>query len=74
MFGEEYLRLVAKEVPNDARKFNYSCLPGFEVPDQCSNLRTCSLFNLSGGLLWFNRFAVPVAPHRHFSLPMRSDN
>jgi hypothetical protein len=27
MFGEEYLRLVAKEVPNDARKFNYSCLP-----------------------------------------------
>jgi hypothetical protein len=27
MFGEEYLRLVAKEVPNDARKFSYSCLP-----------------------------------------------
>jgi hypothetical protein len=25
-FGEEYLRLVAKEVPNDARKFSYSCL------------------------------------------------
>jgi hypothetical protein len=26
-FGEEYLKLVAKEVPKDARKFNYSCLP-----------------------------------------------
>ena len=27
MFGEEYLRLVAKEVPNAAHKYDYSCLP-----------------------------------------------